>query len=294
MKKKKIIILIFMITFFIILGLFVYKTNHDNYQYQLDYYYKLVDLYEANKITEEPIKPIIPSATELYGTIIRNNVIFLSSWIIPIIIVLFSTFSFYKVLSSGFIKNISSRSLYTKYIKKSVLKSWLKAIMVFVIPHLYIFIICLLYSNFRIYGEPNSYFAEAFNGNVILSLSIIFYFSLFAIFCCNLGLILIKKRRKFIIDILLVEIIYVILALFMELGIGTIFDNLASQYNYLLIYSSKITFLSIFNIFPYYYINILGSHWVTILIMVLLVILTTGIVYLRYSNKESVMIECEN
>lgn len=296
MKKKSNILIILILVFLIFLCVFTYCVCNKEYTTRLKIYEEKLNYIETNSGVDiddiDLIYPVKSSATELYGRVVDK--IFILQWIFPMAIIIFSSYDFYKVLHSGFIKNISFRQLYSKYIRNSVLKSWLKSIIVFVVPHIIIFMICAFYSDFKLFDGNSSYISSIFNNNIPLLLSYFLYLMFYALFCCNLGLIFNKKNRRYIVNIILSEIVYIALTIFLELGIGTIIDNLSTQNRSFIPYSSSATFLSVFNIFPYYYINILSQHWVTMLIIIILFTITTCLVYLIYSDKESVIIESEN
>lgn len=228
----------------------------------------------------------LTSALNLYGKVIDN--IFLIQWILPLIIISVSTYHFYKIINTGFIKNICFRKKYNKFIIKSILKSWIKAVLVFLIPNILIFVICLFYSGFKLYDEA-IYVTDAINNHFFLTTFI--YYIFYAIFCCNLGLIIMKNKKKYLIVLILSIIVYIAISIFLELGFETILDNFATQYPNISFYTTKFTGLSIFNVFPFYYINIDSKHYISLLFMLLLDIYTSFIVYLIYSDKERIIDE---
>lgn len=228
----------------------------------------------------------LTSTLNLYGKVIDN--LFLIQWILPLIIIVFSTYDFYKIINTGFIKNMCYRKDYGEIIKKYILNSWLKAILVFLIPNILIFIICLFYSDFNLYDSA-VFVSSSINNNLFFT--VIIYYIFYAVFCCNLGLIIMRNKKKYLIVLILSIIVYITLAVFLELGLEVLLDNFATQNPKFLIYTTEFTGLSLFSVFPFYYVNIDSGHYISLLFMGLLVIYTSLIVYLIYSDKERIIDE---
>lgn len=297
-KRKKYVFIIFII-FLIWICFIAYRYCDEEYSKRVEQYHSVLEYIQKypEKAPEygDLQPPVKLAATELYAQVLRWTPLYIIQIFSIGFIIVISTYYFHKILHSGFIQNISFRKSYTTFIKTSILKMWGKAIICFLLPHILIFIICLFYSEFRLFDTYTLSLGKDFYNNFGLFCSSFVYFILYSIFCCNLGIICIKKQRKFIISLILSCLIFYFLTIYLEAGIGMIIDNLANLNVKYYPFSTMATGgVPIFSILPYYYLLASNGHWILMEIISIFTVITSCMVYLMYSDKEGVIIESEN
>ena len=199
--------------------------------------------------------------------------------IYPIIIIYFGIKEFFKIYHSGVLYQISQRTNYKTYIKKTFLDIYINNNWVYFAFIFLMLIVCsFLFKNMtsEIYligfGEIN-YIIFAFI-SAILSI-------LFSIFILNIGLIVTRYCKKFSIAIIVSYISFIAFAIVSEILIGGIISSFIKLEGF---YNS----FSIFNM-----IILDGNVYGIVIYSIILTMLSTFVVFKIYNDKDRVLVEYE-
>ena len=218
----------------------------------------------------------------------RNRSLAMIQYVFPLLVIVCGVYGFHQKIHSGFFKNEVIRKDYKKYKIKELLSSW-KAMSLIPLIVLCSFVFALFVCDFDFSGVIDLYdIAE--EGKVIttkeLALDLIlrtFNLSIVSIFCINIGIIFSKKNKSFILTTILSYLFIVVYQLLCELVVGPILSNLFNS-------SFFANGLTMFNFWYYDY----GVNWLNMFIYALiLVIISTLVVFRIYHNKEDVIIDAE-
>ena len=115
-------------------------------------------------------------------------------------------------------------------------------------------------------------------------------FVLLEILCLNIGFLCVKKAKNFVLAIIMSLLIYFLLNIVCSVLIGTILFEL------ILGIENATTYVSFYNLISYeapiYHATIFGLLYM-VLFMIIIVFISTIILYFSYRNAEKVMIEIE-
>ena len=245
-----------------------------------------IDLEEYCKNIELAEKPQIFDAFNATVYTLNGTIFSQFSFFLPLLLIGLSIVCFYRDLKSGFFRNKVLIIGYREYIYKNILKIWRFA---FVIPMLVIitFIFCaIITKNFdyqKTFLLGQNYIASSMYKNFYLfCFTYVVTFFLHSLFWINLGIICVKKNRSYIASVLCAFLLYIGYCIVSEvLGMYILPD-----------------FLGIKGYESYTHMGIIWSYEnVTcpgMLIYGLLIsILSTIIVYMKYRNQEDVVIANE-
>lgn len=209
---------------------------------------------------------------------IGSAIAFLSQVIIPFVCV----YTFFQVIKTGFIQNIITKIPYSKYIKKAIKNSYLKAILLFPLFSLLVFILSSIIfpPEIQSTGYQIHYFpSHITNPPLHVFLSII-SMALYSLAITNIALILSKYLKKFYL-VLIVTLMVVFLIAFIE---GNLVSNILSIFNQELFYN--------INIYDDY-LCARGNYIVNISFGVLRNAILMIILYFTYKNPEKVVLKSD-
>lgn len=199
--------------------------------------------------------------------------------IYPVIITYFGLKDFFNLYHSGMLYSISERTDYKSYIKDTFLKihvsnSWIYFTFIFLM-----LLVCSILFNYNSsellligYGNIN-YLLFAF---ISALLSIVY-----SIFILNIGLIVTRYCKKFLITIIVSYLSFISFAIISETMVGALISSFIKVDG---IYNS----FSIFNI-----IMLDGNIFGIVIYSFILLLISSFIVYKVYSNKDKVLVEYE-
>lgn len=208
-----------------------------------------------------------------------STIAFLSQVIIPFVCVYY----FFQIIHSGFIQNIITKITYKKYLKKEICNSYKKAILLFPLFSLIIFIIGSIFFTHTI-GESGGNYIYIFPNvpnplwHVILSIISI---SLYSLTITNIALILSRYFKKFYI-VLIITVMVIFLISFIE-------GNLLSNILYGITKNDMFYNINIYDDF----LCARGNYFVNIFFGILRNIITGIILYFTYHNKEKVVLSSD-
>lgn len=227
------------------------------------------------------------NAITLTCTIVETSIFSILQFLSPLIILIAFVGTVHPLFSSGMFKNYLLRTDYKSFMKK-IYKEMFKASLITPIALILLFIICTLTTNF------NFHIPEGFNGavyepwkysNFLLYGTFICLIQFLINFLyCNIGLYCCKKNKNTLVTILMSYVLFIIVDLFIYLGVYVVLINKILGFRNLTEY---------FNITGYWFFNFGPSCLYIIIIAFILQILSTFIVMLFYQRKEKVVIECE-
>ena len=242
----------------------------------------------------KPGEPQRPDALSLLLYIGSDSKLHYLNWLIPLIIIIASTWNFSRQLRTGYVKNILLRMSYKKYMFISLLKAWGISM---IIPIFYIYMLFLCYlitGTFTIKLTevvPHSLFTSAIiYPPAIQTLLYIVYLILYSIFCTNLGLIFMKKKRDFIVSTIFAYIAFHIVNYYYTTIVWFMVES------YLDVNKIKMNYDLIcdFSLYIHDFLISGGGYWIAFVIIILNILLSILGLLSVYSNKEKMVEECEN
>ena len=269
------------------------------YQLSLDYYH---DICSQDEEACQELSPPTEYKMDTFGQMFYtmktshfNNMIL----IFVVFITIPGMYQFYKELKSGYIKNVIIRKKYSTYLKEQYKNALLRTI--FIIPIL--FLLCFLVTFILCDGivDINYTFTHAMPGislpslvylehPLLFSFVYLVNFVLLEILCLNIGFLCVKKAKNFVLAIIMSLLIYFLLNIVCSVLIGTILFEL------ILGIENATTYVSFYNLISYeapiYHATIFGLLYM-VLFMIIIVFISTIILYFSYRNAEKVMIEIE-
>lgn len=206
-------------------------------------------------------------------------------YISPLFIPIITCYAFFKIYHSGYLTNLIQRDNFNNIIKKQILYSWLKNLIIPTISLIFFIISMLLFPNGNFIYSSVSYqftgghaYMEILNPLLFVLLHLILTF-LYGIFITNISLILTRFIKKFSLLTIATFVITMIIESIGNFILGptakmiTGYDRMANGF-------------SILNIF---YLNGIPNLWWEFIWIIILNLITTFIIYKIYSNKESIL-----
>lgn len=208
---------------------------------------------------------------------------------IPLLIIAVGIRKMYKELKSGMFKNIILIGGYQEYIIKSIKQIWKYSL---VIPAVILFILFISYLYSRSFNYDYTisiganhldikYFQNIIGFIFVYLLVLVFN----AIFWLNLGLISLKKSKNYIVTTITAYIFYLGYSIIAELFCSLVLSKISIFKN-----MNLYGYVKAGNIWGYDEINSLTMMFIY---SILLVFISSFIVYVKYRNKESVVIANE-
>lgn len=211
------------------------------------------------------------------------NVQYLNFFII-IFVVAISLHSIIQILKNKIVINILNREKYIDFIKKLFFSAYKYA---WVVPFtmLFLFFLCFIYAkhfdySYRIFTGAELTFRYNMNTMMFIIGYIISLF-FYNIFLINIGLITMRKNQNLVIVIIESFLIYLSVDLVIEIFFG--------QFLFKII-TGSIYPISLFNQFNLVHFN---NIWQPIGVELVLALVSAIVVYMLYSDKEKLIIDCE-
>lgn len=295
-RKHKLLIisvlfLLICITYVLIKYKIDYNSSLKEYERVLEY---LAENPEKSQVLKNnnlfPKKPIMYDAYTLFMHIVTDKLLILI-WFIPFIIMLNGMYDFHSKLKSGFFKDECMRRGYKKNLIINFLSSW-KSVVIIPIYIVLTFIGCYIVTgNLDINRTLNFYgyslidykyisMLPQFYGIYLLNLIFI------GIFFINIALIICKKNNNLFIALIQSYLIYIIIDIILSILCVNILLKLFPS----LVGSDLPLSLDINSFWVY---DSVISLWFMICFAFLLCVISTIVLYIKYRNKEGVMIEID-
>ncbi len=287
--------LISIILFLILLSIGLYSTSkyinwYNNYEKIVE---KNIQECKDSKIEEQIIscKDII----ELSNEKIKSDYFYMTNEImrdyskITYILFLFISlpvlYEVCKIFKNKHLLYELTRENYSNFKNKIIRNSYIKS-MILPLSILIIQIIILIYCN----GFTTSvYFKDSIMIDNIINpylyfITIIIRLIIISIIYTNIALIVVRKQHDFYIASILSYLLFIGIELILEFLIGVIlFDNLFKM-------SSMELYINIINVFN---LNLEKGYMLLYLPIIIVLIITSIILYFEYRNKEKLIIDCE-
>lgn len=244
-----------------------------------------------NEICLENIdaKPKKRSTLKTYYDIINDNVSYNSIslctvfyFLIPFLVITSSLYNISKKFKNQDIKNHLTRESYNKYIKEILLDSY-KSVFIWPMITILLFMFSYIISNgsFEIIDTNSSFSYEILSNPVAFMLSNLLNTIFMSFFWTNIALLIVPDTRNYIVSVLESIMIYFGIALtntfFVILLISKIFHRDVEKY------------LDFFDVYNYYNRELIPFN-----ILCLSIALISGLlVYLKYKNKEKIIMKLE-
>ena len=242
----------------------------------------------------KPGEPQKPDALSLLIYIGWDSTLCYLKWLTPLIIIIVSTWNFSRQLRTGYVKNILLRMSYKKYMFTSLLKAWGMS-MIIPIFWIYMLFLCYLITGTFTIDLMATIPCDLFTSAIIyppaiLMLLYIVYLILYSIFCTNLGLIFMKKKRDFIVSTIFAYITFHIVNYYYTTIVWFMVES------YIDVNKIKIDYNLIcdFSLYSHEFLQSGGAHWIPFIIIILNILLSILGLLSVYSNKEKMVEECEN
>lgn len=244
-----------------------------------------------NEICLENIdaKPKKRSTLKTYYDIINDNVSYNSIslctvfyFLIPFLVITSSLYNISKKFKNQDIKNHLTRESYNKYIKEIFLDSY-KSVFIWPMITILLFMFSYIISNgsFEIIDTNSSFSYEILSKPVMFMLSNLLNTIFMSFFWTNIALLIVPDTRNYIVSVLESIMIYFGIALtntfFIILLINKVFHRDVEKY------------LDFFDVYNYYNRELIPFN-----ILCLSIALISGLlVYLKYKNKEKIIMKLE-
>lgn len=244
-----------------------------------------------NEICLENIdaKPKKRSTLKTYYDIINDNVSYNSIslctvfyFLIPFLVITSSLYNISKKFKNQDIKNHLTRESYNKYIKEIFLDSY-KSVFIWPMITILLFMFSYIISNgsFEIIDTNSSFSYEILSKPVVFMLSNLLNTIFMSFFWTNIALLIVPDTRNYIVSVLESIMIYFGITLtntfFVILLINKIFHRDVEKY------------LDFFDVYNYYNRELIPFN-----ILCLSIALISGLlVYLKYKNKEKIIMKLE-
>ncbi len=205
----------------------------------------------------------------------------------PILIATPAIYNFYMEYRSGFFQNVLLMKKYSRYIRESIFKSFMKSSWWISLISIVVFLIAyIVYPNSVVTSNNNEilYFSDAFLKSPMLGfiMSTINMF-LVSVFCISIGIIVTRYIKKFPLVILATFIINICVAVIFESFVGQFLSSLLGQ---LYLPNS----LSIYNSWALATVDYI---WLNTVFLLILNIVALFLMYKSYKNKEGVILNYE-
>lgn len=250
---------------------------------------KVNNIEEREELCAETLKEAHEVTPDFYYSIIviSSNMSFIS--LAVFIIVTFSTlYCVCNIFKSRNIIYRLTRENYKKFKKRLFIESY-KPVLILPI----IFAIIIVFSLIYCKGiNTNSYFSDILIDNwdkkiispYLYIITLIIKPLLISIIYINISLIIARKNHKFYLSVILSYLLFIAIEIFLEGVIGNII------FNNLLKIDSMIIYTNLINIFS---LNLSKGYIAIYTPLIIILIITSIIVYIMYKDKEKLIIDCD-
>lgn len=198
----------------------------------------------------------------------------------PIIIMVFSTYRFHLYSRNGYILQELQRKKYSSLMRNKVLFAWTKSVFLYFGYYLVVFLAIFLFPTKESYLD-SMYFPIQHPTQLFLYIMVNIMF--FSLFVTNLGLIVIRYSKKYIISTVLTMVLFISITLvFYAIGlfVGNLIDNV-QVVNTIYLYNLMV-------------LDSVVSYEATLIFSILLFLSSSIVLFLVYRNEEKVVMTFEN
>lgn len=199
---------------------------------------------------------------------------------VPFLIIMSSMYEISKRFKSGEIKNRLTRESYNNYIK-DVFKSTYKSVILWPLITIYVLVFSYLISGtFTISTETIAFTKEILSHPVLFIFSYLLNTILMSIFYINIGLFLVPENRNYLVTVIETAMVYFGITLTNTFFIiSFVLKNIKNAENY----------FDFFDMYTYHDRELIPFN----LLCLGVALISSLVVYLKYRNKEKIVIKLE-
>ena len=199
---------------------------------------------------------------------------------VPFLIIMSSMYEISKRFKSGEIKNRLTRESYNNYIK-DVFKSSYKSILLWPLITIYVLVFSYIISGtFEVSAETIAFTKEILSHPALFIFSYLLNTILMSIFYINIGLILVPENRNYLVTVIETIMVYYGITLTNTFFIiSFVLKNIKNAENY----------FDFFDMYTYHDRKLIPFN----LLCLGVALISSLVVYLKYRNKEKIVIKLE-
>ena len=234
-------------------------------------------LAKINESEEKPKRDTLTTFNEILNDSEYSFIYFLA---VPFLIIMSSMYEISKRFKSGEIKNRLTRESYNNYIK-DVFKSTYKSVILWPLITIYVLVFSYLISGtFTISTETIAFTKEILSHPVLFIFSYLLNTILMSIFYINIGLFLVPENRNYLVTVIETAMVYFGITLTNTFFIiSFVLKNIKNAENY----------LDFFDMYTYHDRELIPFN----LLCLGVALISSLVVYLKYRNKEKIVIKIE-
>lgn len=234
-------------------------------------------LAKINESEEKPKRDTLTTFNEILNDSEYSFIYFLA---VPFLIIMSSMYEISKRFKSGEIKNRLTRESYNNYIK-DVFKSTYKSVILWPLITIYVLVFSYLISGtFTISTETIAFTKEILSHPVLFIFSYLLNTILMSIFYINIGLFLVPENRNYLVTVIETAMVYFGITLTNTFFIiSFVLKNIKNAENY----------LDFFDMYTYHDRELIPFN----LLCLGVALISSLVVYLKYRNKEKIVIKLE-
>lgn len=234
-------------------------------------------LAKINESEEKPKRDTLTTFNEILNDSEYSFIYFLA---VPFLIIMSSMYEISKRFKSGEIKNRLSRESYNSYIK-DVFKSSYKSVILWPLITIYVLAFSYLISGtFTISTETIAFTKEILSHPVLFIFSYLLNTILMSIFYINIGLFLVPENRNYLVTVIETAMVYFGITLTNTFFIiSFVLKNIKNAENY----------FDFFDMYTYHDRKLIPFN----LLCLGVALISSLVVYLKYRNKEKIVIKLE-
>ena len=234
-------------------------------------------LAKINENEEKPKRDTLTTFNEILNDSEYSFIYFLA---VPFLIIMSSMYEISKRFKSGEIKNRLTRESYNSYIK-DVFKSSYKSILLWPLITIYVLVFSYIISGtFEVSAETIAFTKEILSHPVLFIFSYLLNTILMSIFYINIGLFLVPENRNYLVTVIETAMVYFGITLTNTFFIiSFVLKNIKNAENY----------FDFFDMYTYHDRELIPFN----LLCLGVALISSLVVYLKYRNKEKIVIKLE-
>ena len=234
-------------------------------------------LAKINENEEKPKRDTLTTFNEILNDSEYSFIYFLA---VPFLIIMSSMYEISKRFKSGEIKNRLTRESYNSYIK-DVFKSTYKSVILWPLITIYVLAFSYLISGtFTVSTETIAFTKEILSHPVLFIFSYLLNTILMSIFYINIGLFLVPENRNYLVTVIETAMVYFGITLTNTFFIiSFVLKNIKNAENY----------FDFFDMYTYRDRELIPFN----LLCLGVALISSLVVYLKYRNKEKIVIKLE-
>ena len=234
-------------------------------------------LAKINENEEKPKRDTLTTFNEILNDSEYSFIYFLA---VPFLIIMSSMYEISKRFKSGEIRNRLTRESYNNYIK-DVFKSTYKSVILWPLITIYVLVFSYLISGtFTVSTETIAFTKEILSHPVLFIFSYLINTILMSIFYINIGLFLVPENRNYLVTVIETAMVYFGITLTNTFFIiSFVLKNIKNAENY----------FDFFDMYTYHDRELIPFN----LLCLAVAFISLLVVYLKYRNKEKIVIKLE-